>query len=115
MKKLLLIVAFLLFTSCSQIEQENPSTLYGLPHIAIEIRESDFTELLKDPAQPLELRVALMEALGWYTMSVNKAGIVETCKFIIESEPENVLVQEAIKTYARLTAFFKTVISGEML
>jgi len=30
------------------MESENPVTLYGLPHIAIEIRESDFNVLIKD-------------------------------------------------------------------
>lgn len=46
--KYLLLSLFFLFFSCSEISNENPETLFGLPHIAIEIRESDYTKLLKD-------------------------------------------------------------------
>jgi len=48
--KFLLFAAgiFLLF-SCSELSnQTSPATLFGLPHVAIEMRESDFNALMKD-------------------------------------------------------------------
>jgi spore coat protein H len=37
-----------LFVSCSQINKETPLELFGLPHVAIEMRESDFALLRKN-------------------------------------------------------------------
>ena len=37
-----------LLNSCSELRNETPLTLYGLPHVAIEMRESDYRDLLKN-------------------------------------------------------------------
>jgi len=44
----LFIIPILLFISCSEIDKETPSTLFGLPHVAIEMRESDFVNLQRN-------------------------------------------------------------------
>jgi len=48
LKCLFYAVVMLFHVSCSGIDNEQPSELFGLPHIAIEMRESDFVELQKD-------------------------------------------------------------------
>lgn len=46
--KYVIFALSLLFFSCSEINKETPPTLFGLPHIAIEMRESDFNDLMKN-------------------------------------------------------------------
>jgi len=45
---LIIIPIILFFISCSQIDKEPPSTLFGLPHVAIEMRESDYVNLQRN-------------------------------------------------------------------
>jgi HEAT repeat protein len=65
----------------------------------------EYLKLLKDPSQPLQLRVIMAEALGWFTMSKEKQTIIEGCEQLIGTNPEAALLDEARKTIARLKAF----------
>lgn len=63
-------------------------------------------ELLRiatDPQQPLQLRQATLEALGWYYFSCQRATIITTCETLLNDKnvPESVRL-EAAKTRARL-------------
>ncbi|MCL1945645.1 MAG: CotH kinase family protein [Chitinivibrionia bacterium] len=42
------VAGIFLFVSCSQFNNEVPQKLFGLPHIAIEMREDDFADLRKN-------------------------------------------------------------------
>jgi spore coat protein CotH len=47
--KYALYVAVIFFNiSCTEIDNDTPSEVFGLPHVTIEMRESDFAGLLKD-------------------------------------------------------------------
>ena len=56
--------------------------------------------LVNDEAQPIELRVAVVEALGWFVASPRKAEIIAACE-ALKSDNE-ALAAEAIQTINRL-------------
>jgi HEAT repeat protein len=56
-----------------------------------------------DSQQPEQLRVAVLEALGWFTMSASRDTIVAACQDIIDrSTAPDAVRQEALKTKRRL-------------
>lgn len=56
--------------------------------------------LVNDEAQPMELRVAVVEALGWFVASPRKAEIIAACE-ALKSDNE-ALQAEAVQTINRL-------------
>jgi hypothetical protein len=64
---------------------------------------SHYINLAKDQDEDEELRILMVEALGWFTHSIAKDRIIESCEEIIRSPrtPEAVR-REAIKTLNRL-------------
>jgi len=44
----LIVIPILLLASCSDMDNNVPSTLFGLPHVAIEMRESDYVNLQRN-------------------------------------------------------------------
>jgi len=66
----------------------------------------DAVELLiaiaNDNTKPKELRVAVIEALGWYYFSPRRFDIVNACKNLLNQKPELEIKNEAIKTINRL-------------
>lgn len=63
---------------------------------------SNLISVLRDKQKPIELRIAIAEALGWYTFSPNRTTIIQACDYIIKSETNDRLKQEALKTINRL-------------
>lgn len=63
---------------------------------------SNLLSALQDKQKPIELRIAIAEALGWYTFSPNRTTIIQACDYIIKSETNDRLKQEALKTINRL-------------
>ena len=56
--------------------------------------------LVQDEAQPIELRIAVTEALGWFVASPRKQEIIDACK-ALKSDNE-ALAAEAVQTINRL-------------
>ena len=56
--------------------------------------------LVQDEAQPIELRIAVTEALGWFVASPRKQEIIDACK-ALKSDDE-ALAAEAVQTINRL-------------
>lgn len=52
--------------------------------------------------KPKELRVAVIEALGWYYFSPRRFDIINACKNLLNQNPELEIKNEAIKTINRL-------------
>lgn len=65
-----------------------------------------YVELAADMSEQPEIRLALIEALGWFTHSVNRQLILDMCREVQsrEDEEENIR-QEALKTLNRLLAY----------
>ena len=68
------------------------------PHVALYLRT------LQDESSPLPVRVALAEALGWFTHSVRRADIVAAAKDMLEQEQPDPLRAELEQTLRRLGA-----------
>ena len=56
--------------------------------------------LVQDEAQPMELRVAVVEALGWFVASPRKQDIIATCEAL--KSTDKALMAEAQQTINRL-------------
>lgn len=56
----------------------------------------------RDNTKPKELRVAVIEALGWYYFSPRRFDIINACKNLLNQKPELEIKNEAIKTINRL-------------
>ena len=56
--------------------------------------------LVNDEAQPIELRVAVVEALGWFVASPRKAEIIAACEAL--KSTDKALMAEAVQTINRL-------------
>lgn len=61
---------------------------------------SQMIALVQDEAQPIELRIAVTEALGWFVASPHKQEIIDACK-ALKSDNE-ALAAEAVQTINRL-------------
>lgn len=72
----------------------------------------DLLKVLKNPQEPLSLRIALAEALGWYVKSERRGEIVQACEELsrnVAQAPagERALMEEAGKTANRLKEYMK--------
>jgi hypothetical protein len=69
----------------------------------------DILVSLTNDSEPLTIRIALAEALGWYNYSSRKNDIILACQKIINNEiklDEN-LKEEILKTSNRLKTYMK--------
>jgi hypothetical protein len=62
----------------------------------------EFLNVIKEDSQPVEVRIAMTEALGWFTLSPYKQEIIKTCEELIQALPESELKSELIQTRGRL-------------
>lgn len=62
-----------------------------------------YFDILKDKKEPLELRVALAEALGWFVYSKDKQFILNSCQEILRSRMPKELKLELQQTINRLS------------
>lgn len=69
----------------------------------------DLVVIVKDKNEPVEMRIGVTEALGWYVYSERKAEIVNACKAVLESgeelSPE--FKDELCKTVNRLETYMR--------
>ena len=61
-----------------------------------------FLSFIADSGNPLVLRVAMAEALGWFNHSVERPAIINGCKTLLEKEQPSELKAELIQTINRL-------------
>ncbi|MFP4467712.1 MAG: HEAT repeat domain-containing protein [Bacteroidales bacterium] len=63
-----------------------------------------FTGIAKDQEEPEKVRLAMIEALGWFTHSTKRERIIDACREIVGNtgNPDNIRA-EAEKTIKRLT------------
>ena len=61
-----------------------------------------YLQTLQDAATPVEVRVALAEALGWFTHSVRRADIVQACRVLLQTAQPEPLRLELTQTLRRL-------------
>lgn len=61
-----------------------------------------FLSFIADTDNPLVLRVAMTEALGWFNHSVERPAIINGCKTLLEKEQPSELKAELIQTINRL-------------
>lgn len=69
----------------------------------------DALVVLKNTKEPLEVRIALAESLGWYTLSFKKPQIIEACQHIVANE-QNLdanLADELAKSLNRLKTYMR--------
>lgn len=59
-------------------------------------------KLTKDNSEAEALRIAALEAMGWFVMSYQRDAIVEACEEIIKSEAPTAVKNEALKTKNRI-------------
>ena len=65
-------------------------------------------EYVADESLPLDLRVQLAEALGWYVRSGTRSGIIAGCREILETQGASIapeLEDELNKTINRLEEY----------
>ena len=70
---------------------------------------SDLLNIVTDSKESEEVRIGVIEALGWYVMSERKAEIVAACQKVIDTE-ENLSAQlkdELYKTINRLKTYMR--------
>lgn len=68
----------------------------------------EYLKVLRDKNEDVTLRIALAEALGWFTLSHRRGEIVAACKKIAESEVTNPkLRDELLKSAARLEVYMR--------
>ncbi|WP_231561100.1 hypothetical protein [Sphingobacterium sp. T2] len=48
------------------------------------------------------LRITVLEALGWYTLSYQRNAIIEGCEAILKSDAPDAVKKEALKTKNRI-------------
>lgn len=65
----------------------------------------ELVKLVKDETEPLNIRVVVAEALGWYTVAYNRAWIVEQLRDYHPAEPE--LQDEVTRTVGRLNVYLR--------
>lgn len=63
----------------------------------------ELTAFAKDTSEDTSLRVAMIEALGWFDLSWRKAEIIDMCDWLIANDKDRSVVDEAVKTKSRLT------------
>lgn len=64
----------------------------------------EFLKFVENPSEPMETRVVMAEALGWFILSPNKGGILEMCDRMIPRLPAgSELRGELIQTRNRLS------------
>ncbi len=70
---------------------------------------TDLTNIVKDQNEPEEMRIGVVEALGWYVYSERKAEIVSACKAVLESGEElsAEFTDELNKTVNRLETYMR--------
>ena len=61
-----------------------------------------FLNFIGDTDNPLVLRVAMAEALGWFNYSVERKTIIDGCKALLQKEQPDELKAELIQTINRL-------------
>jgi hypothetical protein len=67
-----------------------------------------YLEVLRDPSQPLDLRIKLAEALGWFTLSYRKGEIITACRQLgTNPDVDQKLKNELVKTVNRLEVFMR--------
>ena len=70
---------------------------------------TDMLDIIRDDSEPVELKVGVTEALGWYVYSERKEEIIDVCRRILESEraiaPE--FKDELNKTINRLEVYMR--------
>ena len=73
------------------------------------IRDShvpDYLEVIADPGEEEALRIALAEALGWFTLSYQRDAIAATFQEVADNpETSGKLRNELLKSLARLKVF----------
>lgn len=68
----------------------------------------EYLAVLQDSSEDDSLRIALAEALGWFTLSKERESIVKVCKELAASVPENEkLRNELLKTAARIQVYMR--------
>lgn len=69
----------------------------------------DILVVLNNRAEPLSIRLAIAEALGWYNYSMRKNDIIAACSKIIENETalDGKLTDELQKTMNRLKTYMR--------
>lgn len=65
---------------------------------------SSYIAIIEDPAEPEDIRLALLDALAWYTESYRKNEILSACERILlhSSETSKSVREQALRTYYRL-------------
>lgn len=67
-----------------------------------------YLEVLRDTEQPLNLRVKLAEALGWFTLSYRKDEIIAACRQLAATPGVDLkLKNELVKTVNRLEVYMR--------
>lgn len=67
-----------------------------------------YLEILKDDSEDDELRIALAEALGWFTLSYERESIVQVCRELASlPETGDKLSDELVKTAARIEVYMR--------
>lgn len=69
----------------------------------------DLLPILSDEKEPLEIRLAVAETLGWFERSVGRQRIIHTCNSILQSDKDinPSLKDELNKTVNRLLTFMR--------
>ncbi len=63
----------------------------------------EFISILKDESMPIELRISMTEALGWYYYSAKSSEIIKAIDELIEKGSDNeIFMNELLKTKNRL-------------
>lgn len=63
----------------------------------------EYVKIAANPREDKDVRLAMIEALGWFTHSYNKQYIIDTCSLITENQLEDDLIRrEALKTLNRM-------------
>jgi hypothetical protein len=68
----------------------------------------EYVKIAANPREKQEIRLAMIEALGWFTHSAHKGLIVDACERIVDNQLEDESIRdEASKTLNRLNVFSK--------
>ena len=64
----------------------------------------DYLRILRSPDEPEQVKVALLDALAWYRLAVERGAIAEECRKIWRDKKQPAAVRkQAERTYYRLT------------
>ena len=62
-----------------------------------------YVKLLLNPDESDEVKVAMLQALAWFTHSVNRQPIIDVCRQLMNDDQVSALVRtNALRTYNRL-------------